>query len=303
MHFHGDGFEIIRNNFFDATGAYNPTVPIDQENNYGFTIGGPVIIPKLYNGKNRTFFHLSMEWYRQNQTQTGIFSLPTAAEKAGRFQRCDSTANNPIFNPAAGLAGSCTANGNTRERHSSAISSRQPASAQLPRACCSTFPIRPCRGLRIMPVTRSGLFPTRQNPWGFTIDHNITESNQFTGPSGATSRPRIGGNAAHLALGKSSGVLHLFPRPRHRFHSELSLHHQPHLVMTAGASWLGELNFQIPSRTGAQPTFAAAPGAPIVPGINFSGPLSPDEFRLVQYQFHQPETGHRGRKQLSLDQR
>lgn len=49
----------------------------------------------------------------------------------------------------------------------------------------------------------------------------------------------------------------------------------PHLVMTAGASWLGELNFQIPSRTGPQPTLSAAPGAPIVSGINFSGPLSP----------------------------
>ncbi len=33
---HGDGFEIVRNNFFDARGAYNATTPIDQENNYGF---------------------------------------------------------------------------------------------------------------------------------------------------------------------------------------------------------------------------------------------------------------------------
>ncbi len=51
----------------------------------------------------------------------------------------------------------------------------------------------------------------------------------------------------------------------------------PHLVMTAGASWLGELNFQIPDRTrsGVQPVLAAAPGAPLVSGINFSGPLSP----------------------------
>ncbi|MGH9583564.1 MAG: TonB-dependent receptor, partial [Bryobacteraceae bacterium] len=56
--FHGDGFEIIRNNYFDARGAYNNTVPIDKENNYGFSFGGPVIIPHLYNGKDRTFFYL-----------------------------------------------------------------------------------------------------------------------------------------------------------------------------------------------------------------------------------------------------
>ncbi len=82
---HGSGFEIIRNNFFDAKGAYNPTVPIDKENNYGFSVGGPVIIPKLYNGKNRTFFYLAMEWYRENLTSTGFFSLPTVAEKNGDF--------------------------------------------------------------------------------------------------------------------------------------------------------------------------------------------------------------------------
>ena len=38
---HGDVFEILRNNFFDARGAYNPTVPVDNENNYGFTVGRP----------------------------------------------------------------------------------------------------------------------------------------------------------------------------------------------------------------------------------------------------------------------
>ena len=40
----------------------------------------------------------------------------------------------------------------------------------------------------------------------------------------------------------------------------------PHLVITAGASWLGELNFQLPERNGTQPTITAAPDAPILPG-------------------------------------
>ena len=83
--FHGDVFEILRNNYFDARGAYNSTVPVDNENNYGFTIGGPVLIPKLYNGKNRTFFHFNMEWYRRNTPDLTFMSLPTAAEKQGNF--------------------------------------------------------------------------------------------------------------------------------------------------------------------------------------------------------------------------
>ena len=73
---HGDGFEIIRNNFFDAKGAYNATTPIDKENNYGFAVGGPVVIPHLYNGRNKTFFYLAMEWYRENQSQVNSFSCP-----------------------------------------------------------------------------------------------------------------------------------------------------------------------------------------------------------------------------------
>ena len=84
---HGDGFEIIRNNFFDAKGAYNSAVPIDKENNYGFAVGGPVVIPHVYNGKNKTFFYLAMEWYRQNSNPTNFFSLPTVAEKPGQFQQ------------------------------------------------------------------------------------------------------------------------------------------------------------------------------------------------------------------------
>ena len=75
---HGDVFEILRNNFFDARGAYNPTVPVDNENNYGFTVGGPVWLPKIYNGKNRLFFHISTEWYRRNYPDLTFMSLPTA---------------------------------------------------------------------------------------------------------------------------------------------------------------------------------------------------------------------------------
>ena len=44
--------------------------PTDHENNYGFTVGGPIWIPKLYNGRDRTFGHYSQEWYKQNNEDT-----------------------------------------------------------------------------------------------------------------------------------------------------------------------------------------------------------------------------------------
>lgn len=275
---HGDGFEIIRNNFFDARGAYNPTVPIDKENNYGFTIAGPVILPKLYNGKDRTFFHLSMEWYRQNQLQTGFFSVPTVAERSGDFSGLvDSSGKQiPIFNPAVGLAGSCTANGN--------VPSAQFRGNVIPRACfsptsasfLSLFPNPTLGGFSNNISNLLGVLPTRQNPWGFTIDHSISDKQSIHWASWRNRQTSYGGNS--FANGSPFSTLTYFPDLGTVFLLNYAYTISPNLVMTAGASWLGELNFQIPVRTGAQPVPAAAVGATIVPGVGFGGPLSPSGF-------------------------
>ena len=61
---HGSAFEFLRNQDFDAKGFFNSVKPIYKQNNFGATIGGPVWIPKLYNGKNKTFFFVSYEGFR-----------------------------------------------------------------------------------------------------------------------------------------------------------------------------------------------------------------------------------------------
>jgi hypothetical protein len=264
--FHGDGFEIIRNNFFDARGAYNPTVPIDHENNYGFTIGGPVRIPRLYNGKNRTFFQLSMEWFRQNQSSTGFASLPTAAEKAGDF----SGIGTPIFNP---LTGTCTAGGN--------VPGTPFIGNKIPSACFSAvasgiLPLLPnptLPGFVNNQSSLTGIYPTRQNPWGFTIDHNISDTQSIHWASWRDKQTSFGGGN-NLQQSNPLANVTYFPNLGTVFILNYTNALSPHFVLSAGASWLGELNFQIPSRTGTQPVFSSAPGAPIIPGINFSGPLS-----------------------------
>ncbi|MBV9296222.1 MAG: TonB-dependent receptor [Acidobacteriaceae bacterium] len=273
--FHGDGFEIIRNNFFDAKGAYNATVPIDKENNYGFTIGGPVIIPKLYNGKDRTFFHLSMEWYRENSTPTNFFSLATAAEQAGDF----SALGTPIFDPAAGLPGSCTANGNTP--------GKQFIGNIIPQACFSPTSVQILQylpkptlpGFVNNAQNMEGVIPTRQNPWGFSVDHSINEKQSIHWAEWRDKQTNYGDNAGtNLAFSNPLADKTYYPDLGTVFIANYSYAVSPHFVVTAGASWLGELNFQIPQRTGTQPILNAAPGAPIVSGINFNGPLSPHSF-------------------------
>jgi Carboxypeptidase regulatory-like domain len=82
-----------------------------KRNDYGFTLGGPVRIPKLYNGKDRTFFFFNFEQFRQSTvTNNGIATVPTAAYRSGNFAAAevpflsflnsDGAIPNQIFDPA-----------------------------------------------------------------------------------------------------------------------------------------------------------------------------------------------------------
>ncbi len=61
---HGNAFEFMRNNALDARGFFAQSAPILKQHDFGFTLGGPVYIPKIYNGKNKTFFFASYEGFR-----------------------------------------------------------------------------------------------------------------------------------------------------------------------------------------------------------------------------------------------
>lgn len=94
--FHGDLFEFIRNNDFAANNFLNnanslnlvngkATVPALHYNDFGWTLGGPIWIPKVYNGKNRTFFFFSQEFRRYITYTSASAIVPTQAEAAGVF--------------------------------------------------------------------------------------------------------------------------------------------------------------------------------------------------------------------------
>jgi len=87
--FHGDLYEFLRNDDFNATPEFETSVPEYKKNDFGFTIGGPVFIPGHYNtDKQKTFFFWSEEWRRELTPASGFFSttpVPTLAERAGNF--------------------------------------------------------------------------------------------------------------------------------------------------------------------------------------------------------------------------
>jgi len=88
---HGSGFGYMRqtewlaNNFFNNRAGRG--VPNQPFRNYGASIGGPIWIPKVYNGKDKTFFWLSGEAYRQTSSTSTELAVPTALETRGDFSR------------------------------------------------------------------------------------------------------------------------------------------------------------------------------------------------------------------------
>jgi hypothetical protein len=86
-HFHGDLFEFLRNDDFNARNYFETTRPTYKKHDYGFTVGGPVFIPKLYKPASmKTFFFYSQEWRHENVPAT-VFnqSVPSTAERTGNF--------------------------------------------------------------------------------------------------------------------------------------------------------------------------------------------------------------------------
>lgn len=89
---HGSAYEFLRNDYFDANGYANNFLGTHispyRYNVFGFSFGGPVYIPKIYNGRDKTFFFVSEEWQRIVQSLANTSALvPQASERNGDFSQ------------------------------------------------------------------------------------------------------------------------------------------------------------------------------------------------------------------------
>ncbi|HZO55935.1 MAG TPA: carboxypeptidase-like regulatory domain-containing protein, partial [Bryobacteraceae bacterium] len=87
---HGSLFETHRNSGFGVARArqdFFTKAPHLVRNEYGGSIGGPVYLPKIYNGKNRTFFFVAYEGYKLRQASTRSTTMPSAEMRAGDFSQ------------------------------------------------------------------------------------------------------------------------------------------------------------------------------------------------------------------------
>ena len=271
--YHGDLFEINRNSLFDSVGFFNgpawggkTSPPPDHENNYGFSIGGPIRIPHVYDGRNKTFGHYSQEWYKQNNEDTDVSTVPTVQEKKGDFSDLvdASGALIPIYDPQTGqpFPGNVIQPGRISPLSSSILQ-------YIP------DPDRPGSGPGGLLSNKSFapyINPIIQHVWGFVVDQTLTPTQSI-----------------HYSQWRNSYSTHSFdyhplvlaPNPLNSQKAEPSLGSvfllnynnalSSHLVMTAGFGWIGEVNNQFNITKGA--TFGAVTNENIPPNITF-GPNS-----------------------------
>jgi len=100
---HGSAYEFLRNKELNANTFFNnrngtPRPPFTQ-NQFGFNLGGPVYIPKLYDGRNKTFFFVNYEGFRLRQGQPSVQTVPTAQQLTGDLSSLAASQGLSIYDP------------------------------------------------------------------------------------------------------------------------------------------------------------------------------------------------------------
>jgi len=209
--FHGEVYDFLRNEKLDARGFFARTRAVYQQNDFGATAGGPMWIPKVYNGRDRTFFFLSYEGFRNRvDSDAAIRSVPTPEMYDGDFSKWVNQNNQllQIYDPAT-----------TRPSVEGSGFVRNPfPNNQIPTARFSAFakqwatfaqPVKPNRGatpgtsnyVRFNYLATGGSVLSPQNRYSLKVDHALSQkhrlgffylnsnSNQSVGPGGPPGLP------------------------------------------------------------------------------------------------------------------
>jgi hypothetical protein len=160
---HGTAYEFDRNNFFDGRGPFEPEIPPLRQNQFGFALGGPVYLPHVYNGKNKTFWFANYEGWRIRQGAVNYFNVPTPNLLAGDF-------TTSVTDPTTGapFAG-CTANGTV---YTSCVpQDRWSRLANL--AAAKFYPAAPNSSSPLGDFVQSASNPQTEDQQNYRIDENL----------------------------------------------------------------------------------------------------------------------------------
>jgi hypothetical protein len=257
---HGLAYEFVRNDVFDSRGFFASERAINRQNEYGFSLDGPILIPKVYNGKNRTFFDLSFAWYKyRGAPDTSLFTVPTDNMKRGDFSEYvdGGGALIPIYDPSSREP--FPGNQIPSSRFSSVASQLIPL---IP------SPTRPGPVNNITAGVRS--IPTNDLAWSFRVDHDLSSKQRlsFTSwkddvESGYIEGSNLAGPLGGLASSPSIVLAWV---------ANYSYTIRPNLIATLGASYNSQNN---PAQNVAKDTEIQIPGNPLgvaYPRMTFTGP-------------------------------
>lgn len=159
--YHGALFEFLRNNAIDARPyAFTKNIPAKAPlrwNQFGFTLGGPVQIPKVFNGKDRLFFMSNYEGFRVRQQAQALFNTPPLAMRDGDFRQLGTVLLDPL--------------------------NRTPSGAKLPFAVNNVIPSRQFHPVAVKLLE---FYPKPNVPGAglsnnyLALNNNITDKDQFS---------------------------------------------------------------------------------------------------------------------------
>ena len=174
---HGSAFEYFQNSALDAAIWGFPNKAPKNFNTFGGSLGGPVTIPKLYNGKNKTFFFFDYEANRKSTSTPQRLLVPTMAERNGNLNGLVSSQGGALIDPFTGKpypnntipsGSACTSSKDCVNPVAQSLLNYYP----LPNANLGV-PNAAFNYQTLVPI------PSSVDGWDLRIDHNITTKQQI----------------------------------------------------------------------------------------------------------------------------
>jgi len=210
--FHGVAYDFLRNEKLDARGFFAPSRAVYRQNDFGATAGGPMWIPKLYNGRNKTFFFFSYEGFRNRVGGNDLIrSVPTPEMYQGDFTNWVNNSGQRllIYDPAT-TAANPNGSGFIRTPFANNTVPQNRFSAFARQWASFASPVKPNRGgapgtidfIRNNYISTGGSIVSPQNKYSLKVDHawtpnhrmaffyNNSNFNQALGPGGPPGLPQ-----------------------------------------------------------------------------------------------------------------
>jgi hypothetical protein len=170
---HGALFDYLRNDKLDARGFFQRTRPVNRQNEFGATLGGPVFLPRVYDGRNKTFFYFVYSGFRYRQGPPNTLQSVIPLDfRQGDFSRLGSVIYDPSTNrstPAGIVRDPFPGNRIPVDRFSS-----------VSRAILPLLPT-PTNGGIFNNFISIGRGQSSSNQYNVKIDHAFTDSSRISG--------------------------------------------------------------------------------------------------------------------------